>query len=290
MTSTSAEPGTAAIVAGGAVQRFLRGFGYPFRGFRYLGLHPSLWRWVAVPAVINLLLFVGGVVGSWVAAPRLLSLTWARPEAGLGVVAWVVAVWLLRIALFAVVSVVIYVASGVLAAPFNEVISERVEQEQIGDASEPWGLRVFLRDTLVSVAHSLVSLSLYGVIMAVLLVCNLLPGLGGALFMVGSWVVSSFFATREMLDGVTSRRRMRLRAKFALLRQNLALTLGFGLATNLLLWVPLLNFLCMPVSVVGATLMYCDLERAGRAPPRRALPDTRPPSSPAPTGGSVSPR
>ncbi len=272
MAPPSAGPPPAPIVAGSAVQRFVRGFRYPFAGFRYLAKKQDLWLWVAAPALINLVLFVGGLAASWVAAPRLLGVVWTRPELGGGVILWVLVAWLLRIALFAVASVVVYVAAGVLAAPFNEVISERVEQDQLGDAGEAWGLKVFLRDTTVSIVHSLLSLTLYALIMAPLVVINVLPGLGSAVFLVGSWLVSAFFAAREMLDGVTSRRRMRLSAKFGLLREHLALTMGFGLATNLLLWVPLLNFLCMPVSVVGATLMYCELERAGLAPSRKALP------------------
>ncbi len=262
-----------AIVAGGALQRFGRGFRYPFIGIRYLAGRQDLWGWVAIPAAINLVMLVIGIASSWLAAPRLLELAWTRPAEGLALVGWVVLAWILRLAMAAIVGMGVYLVAGVLSAPFNEVISERVEQAELGDAGEPWGLAVFLRDTGISIVHSLLSIALYGLIMAPLLVVNLVPGLGSAFYLVASWSVTALFLSREMLDGVTSRRRMNLPAKFRLVRGNLALCLGFGVATNLLLWIPLLNFVCMPMSVVGATLMYCELEKAGLAPSRKLLPE-----------------
>lgn len=262
-----------AIVAGGFLQRFSRGARYPLIGLRYLSRRQDLWGWVAIPGLVNMVLFVAGVTASWLAAPQLLGLVWTRPEAGLALVLWVVIAWMLRLALAAVVGMGVYLAAGVLSAPFNEVISERVEQAELGDAGEPWGYRVFLRDTLVSVVHSLGSLLAYAGIMVPLLLVNLLPALGSAIYLVASWSVTAFFLAREMLDGVTSRRRLSLWAKLAFVRQHLALMLGFGVAMNVLLWIPLVNFLCMPVGVVGGTLLYIELERVGLAPSRKALPE-----------------
>lgn len=261
----------AAITSGTAVQRFWRGFRYPMRGLRYLRDHPDLWGWVAIPAALNLGLFVLGLVSTWLAAPRLLGLVWTQPEHGLAVALWFISAWILRLGLAAVVGMGVYLVAGVLSAPFNEVISERVEQAELGDAGEPFGLQVFLRDTGISVLHSLASLLAYGAVMLPLLALNLLPAVGSVLSMVLSWAVTGAFLAREMLDGVTSRRRMSLGAKVRLVRTHLALMEGFGVAMNLMLWVPLLNFLCLPIGVVGATLLYCDLEKAGQAPSRKAL-------------------
>lgn len=260
------------IVSGTALQRFSRGFRYPFRGIRYLGQHQELWGWVAIPAVINLSMFTVGIISSWLAAPQILGAVWTRPAEGLILAAWVITAWLIRLALAALVGMGVYLLAGVLAAPFNEVISERVEQLELGDAGEPWGWRVFMRDTAISVVHSLVSLFLFAAIMLPLLLVNLVPALGSAVYAVASWSVTAFFLAREMLDGVTSRRRMSLLAKFQLIRDHKALMGGFGVATNLLLWIPLLNFVCLPVGVVGATLLYCELEKADLAPSRKALP------------------
>ncbi|MCB9778848.1 MAG: EI24 domain-containing protein [Alphaproteobacteria bacterium] len=265
---------TPEVLSGSAFQRFSRGFRYPFRGFRYLVANPDLWGWVAVPAAINLALFVVTLISSWLIAPRMLGVVWTRPEEGLLLFAWWLTAWLIRLALMGIMGLGVYLAAGVLSAPFNEIISERVEQRELGDAAEPFTMQVFLRDTGVSIIHSLGALSIYAAIMAPLLVINLVPGVGSAIYMVVSWAVSGFFLAREMTDGVTSRRRMSFMAKFRIVRQHLALMEGFGVATNMLLWIPLVNFLCMPVSVIGGTLLYIDLERAGVVPARRRLPQS----------------
>ena len=258
---------------GSALDRFSRGMRYPLAGFRFLSGHPELWGWVAIPAVLNLVMFVLGVAASWMAAPALVGRLWSRPEEGLVFFLWFLTVWAVRLAMAAVVGMGVYMAAGLLAAPFNEVISERVEQAVLGDAGEPWGWRVFLRDTFFSLVHSLATMAIYALIMAPLLLVNLVPVIGSAVYLVLSWGLTAFFLSREMLDGVTSRRRMGFVDKLRLVRRHQALMLGFGVATNLMLWVPVVNLLCMPVAVVGATLMYCDLERQGLAPSRKALPE-----------------
>lgn len=265
-----AGPGAAGLPTS-AGARFRYGMGFPLRAFGYLRRHPVLWPWVAVPAAINLGLLLAGMVFSWLAAPATVGWLWTRPEAGLALVLWVLTVWVVRLALAAVVGMGVYLAAGILSSPFNEVISEKVEQIELGDASEPWTAAVFLRDSLVSALHSLASVALYAACMAPLLLLNLLPGIGSLLFTAASWTLTAFFLAREMLDGVTSRRRMSLRQKIALVRAHPALMGGFGLAQNLLLWIPLANFVCMPVGVIGATLMYVELERAGLAPSRKRI-------------------
>lgn len=266
----SPDPGSALpeIVSGSAFQRFGRGFSFAFRGLRYLRDHPDLWGWVAIPAVLNLGFFFFGVVSSWLLAPQLLGMVWTRPEQGAAVALWVLTAWALRLALAAIVGMGVYMLAGLLASPFNEVISEKVEQHELGNAGEPWGWPVFLRDTFWSVVHSLATMALYIGVMAPLVLLNIIPGIGSAIFTVCSWTVTAFFLAREMLDGSTSRRRMSLLQKFALVRQHKALMGGFGFGTNLLLWIPLLNFVCLPVGVISATLLYVELERAGVAPAR----------------------
>lgn len=259
------------ITSGSASQRFRLGMSFPFKAFRYLREHPPLWGWVALPAAINLVLLVSGVVSSWMVAPQIVAWLWTRPAEGLAMVAWVLTVWMARLALAAVIGMGVYLAAGIFSAPFNEVISEKVEQFELGDASEPWTAAIFLRDTLISVLHSLASVGVYFLCMAPLLLLNVIPGLGSVLFTVASWTLTAFFLAREMLDGVTSRRRMSLKAKIQLVNQHRALMGGFGFAQNILLWIPLANFVCLPIGVIGGTLMYIELERAGLAPSRKRI-------------------
>jgi CysZ protein len=261
----------ARLTEGTAVQRFRLGMSFPFRAFRYLREHPPLWGWVALPAAINLALLVVAVASSWMAAPQLVGWLWSRPAEGLALAMWVLTVWVARLALAGVMGMAVYLAAGVFAAPFNEVISERVEELELGAASEPWTVVDFVRDTTVSVFHSLGSLAIYLFCMAPLLLLNLIPGLGSVLFTVASWTLTAFFLAREMLDGATSRRRMSFKAKLELVNRHRPLMGGFGFAQNLLLWIPLANFVCLPIGVIGGTLLYIELERAGLAPSRKRI-------------------
>jgi CysZ protein len=53
-----------------------------------------------------------------------------------------------------------------------------------------------------------------------------------------------------------------LREKLQLLRLHAPLTMGFGLSISLLLWIPGLNVLCVPIAVVGGTVLALALSDA----------------------------
>ena len=50
---------------------------------------------------------------------------------------------------------------------------------------------------------------------------------------------------------------------FRLLRERTALCLGFGASVQVVLLVPVLNAFFLPLAIVGGTLLYLGLGRAG---------------------------
>jgi uncharacterized protein involved in cysteine biosynthesis len=40
--------------------------------------------------------------------------------------------------------------------------------------------------------------------------------------------------------------------------------IGFGAGASLMLFVPIINLAAIPLCVIGATLLFCDLKKGGR--------------------------
>jgi CysZ protein len=68
-------------------------------------------------------------------------------------------------------------------------------------------------------------------------------------------VVSGFFLTVELTTLAFERRGVARRERFAVLRANKSLALGFGVAVFLLFLVPLVAVVAMPAAVAGAALL-----------------------------------
>jgi CysZ protein len=242
--------------------RFGVGFAAPFRGAAFLAARPVLWCWVGLPVA---LMAAGVVFAAWFVWTQLPGLVMAfapPPSGGPFVGLWFGLLLVLMGLAFVVAVVVIGSAATVLATPFYDVLADRVEAEVRGEPPPPVTLDVVLRDAARSIAHTVLALALYAAAIGILGVLGLVPGVDLVVPVLGGAVTATFLA-RELLDVPLARRRAGFGAKLAYLWRHFAAFEGLGLAATLLLWVPLLNFLSMPMAVVGATLLYCRLEADG---------------------------
>jgi len=262
--------------AGGAWSRFSRGLGYPFTGWRFVRAHPELRPYCVIPIVLNFVIVTTITVLLYHYYPDLIGLIWKKPDS-----VWLRILWHIMYVFMIGAGVVVgfllfYLLQGLLAAPFNDLLSERTERILAGHAPLPFSLKRFLRNLAVTVGHESLKFLMLGSILAALwLFCMIvLPGLGALVFSVLGGAVSAFFLGYDYHDYALSRRRFRFGAKWKLLRANTAMTLGFGTSVAAMLLVPILGLFFPPFAAVGGTILCLDYERFGRLPP--------PPAPPAP--------
>ena len=247
----------------------LDGFQLPLEGGRLLLREKRLWAPAAAPIGFSLLAFA---LAAWLLVTHAASLyEWATlwmpaPEAA-NWFAWLwvgpakAALAILGALIFAVLAgVVLLVAflfANVLASPFLDVLASRVEWIETGAVEEDAAsgligsgvealraLREELRRAVffLFVVGSLASLGF------------LIPGahlLSGPLIV----VFAVFFLPLDYASYTLDRRRFSFRQKRIWLMANKPAAVGFGGAAFLICWVPGLNFLAMPLLVVGGTLL-----------------------------------
>ena len=163
--------------------------------------------------------------------------------------------------IFAVVAGVVllisFLVANVLASPFLDVLAGRVELIETGVVEEDadsgligTGAEVFrsLREELRRAVFFLV------VVGSLVLVGFLIPG---AHLLTGPSIVvfAIFFLPLDYASYTLDRRRYSFRQKRIWLMANKPAAVGFGGAAFVICWVPGLNFLAMPLLVVGGTLL-----------------------------------
>ncbi len=255
----------------------VRGFFYPYRGLKFLLGRPRLLTYVIIPFGINTLLygafvwFVGSRFGGWL--ERLLPQGDAWYWAALSV---------LLLTLFAAVLLLVVVytftlVGNLILAPFNDLLSEKVERVYTGATlEEPFSLGALTRDMARSLKAELGRVLFYGAGFLALLSLNLVPGLGTAAYGVAVTLYTLFFLGWEYFDYSMERWRLTFGDKRKVAFRNGATFLGFGAGAALMLIIPLLNFVAIPVCVAGATLLFCDLRRLDRMPELPPTPQTQP--------------
>lgn len=246
------------------------------RGAAYLARHPRLWGWVIAPAIaiaVVFFLLISGLLG-------LLS----GPIAT--VAAFMPGHWadnILELAagiILAIASYSIFIsASALIAGPFNEMLSEAIEEHETGVASPKFSLLRFLADAAVGVVHAVRRVVVYLVVILGLLILGVaLPVVGTLTATVLGFIATARFGSYDAYDSVWSRRRLRYREKVAYLREHRWRTLGLGAVMAGIFVVPVLNLLGLAIGTAGATLRELDAARGSGARSQEPSPRTTPSS------------
>ena len=215
---------------------------------------PGIRRYVVVPLLLNILLF-GGLIWFGYAqfAPLVDSaMNWV-PEF-LDFLRWII--WILITSMTALVVFFTFTPlANIVAAPFNALMSEKIEEMMTGN---PVNSDVSFLSLVVSSIRSQIGKLFYillwsaGLILFSLIpVLNFISPVLWVLF--GSWLLSL-----EYLDYPMGNHDMTFTQEKQALSTRRGLSLGFGGMVMILTSIPVVNFFVMPVAVAGATVMWVD--------------------------------
>lgn len=219
------------------------------------------------------LLLVPRAVGLVVRTPRLLG--WSALAAAVTAVAlagvgglawhlagtwstgWVSAPWA-RTALQLVLFPLLF-SAGALTAP--NLLLAPLADPLSGSASVACGrpgppATPLVAATALALRHTLGRLGVVLLGTALLFLLNLVPAVGGGLWVALSTLWSAFWLAVEHLSTPMALRSHPLGEVVGVLRDRLGLALGLGLGLSALLWVPVVNCLLWPVAVVAGTLLF----------------------------------
>ena len=227
----------------------LSGPGYFFAGLNML-LLPQLRWFVLMPLLINVLVFggisywVSGQFSQWMGV-----LTNWLPEwlAFLEYLIWP----LFFLMVVAMVFFTFTLVGNLIAAPFNALLAEKVQQMEGAELPE-----LTMKDWLVilprSIARELQRMAYYLPRALILLVLSFIPVVGALLwFGFNGWMMSI-----QYCDYAADNRGVSFKQMMSRLKENNPSCWFFGSTINLMMLVPLLNLLIMPAAVVGATLYW----------------------------------
>lgn len=234
----------------------LRGAGCPWRAIRLLVRQPVLWRYVAIPVGLNLLVGVVLYTTLLLAGFHLIGvLVEGWPP-------WMA--WLLRgllvIALFVALGYLLVRFGVVLGAPFYSRLSELLEERLRGTApaSPPITLTGIARDLGRAMAFELKKTAACAGHRAAHAPA---PPHSGRRFGAGSsgrTGAGRYSGLPGFFDPPLERRGLSFRAKLGFIRRHLPASAGFGLVCLGLVSLPLLNLLTVPVCIAAGTIFFCE--------------------------------
>jgi CysZ protein len=217
-------------------------------------------RYVIAPLLINILLFTGAFWYIYVRTDQGVAAMVEWLPDWLDWLSWLV--WPLLTLLLCIVAFYSFtLVANFIGAPFNGKLSEKIEQRLIGYAPPSSG-QVYTSAGIKNAIHSelaklgyLLSRSLPLLILSFI---SLIPGFWFiGIFMPALWFLfGAWMFALEYLDYPMGNHGIAFAEQRLKLRQRPLLALGFGITVCALTFIPLVNFLAMPVAVSGATRLW----------------------------------
>ena len=214
--------------------------------------HPKLRRFVLIPLVINSLL-LGSTL--WWAMTSLFSYLESLLPAWL---AW--AQWLILPVVFIGFSLFIFqifwLVANLLAAPFNNLLSERADHLLCPEKVEiSANQQTVLKRAFSDVQKEFQKLRYFLLRAAPLIILFFIPGLNLIASLLW-FIFSAWMLSLEYLDYPLSNHDHNFQQSRTWVKQHRGICLRFGFSASFLSLIPILNFLLMPAEVVAETAIH----------------------------------
>ena len=239
----------------------------------------GLKRYAVLPLLVNLVLYVLAAMAAfyliwrWDLSVPSWDFLWSTGALLSKVLNWVLATlkWAVGIPLILLVCYFTFTAAGmIVASPFNDMLSARVEQvvcEPTQRPSVPIGVNT--RAAVLSVLDAMWIVMKQLFFMAMALPFLLIPVVG----FVPLFLVTAYFTGVAVVDTSMARNYLRTRHKMPMIRLHRWRVLLLGLAVEVLFLIPFAGLLILPLGVTAGTMMYCGwdwkalLESSRQEPP-----------------------
>lgn len=262
------------IQGAGAVARspvgFARGLTFVLRGARFVYFqHPRLARYWLVPILITGIALIGVLYGAGSYYDDLARAVWSLfPDSWHEATGWVggllVALrWLIGLIaaiLFTLLGLVlVLVLSSIVAAPFNDALSEAVEHIVTGRSAPAFSFARMLVDVGRAIRIEVLKVFIYAVVVGPMFVASFfIPGIGQIISLVGFGLTAIYLGI-DYVDWPAARRSWSVGDRMALARRQLPAIAGFGTGVWALLFIPVVNLFFMPAAVAGGTILFLSL-------------------------------
>ena len=215
---------------------------------------PGVRIYVIVPLMINLLLFGALVWYGYSQFNLLVEWLMSFVPSFLEFIEWLI--WIFFGVLAAITVFFSFTPiANIIAAPFNALMSEKIEIELTGKAaSSNISFARMAIDAIGSQLRKLVYIMFWALglfLVSLIPVVNLVAPVLWIVF--GSWLLSLEYFDYPMgnHDLVFAEQKKRL-------GERRGIALGFGGAVMIMTSIPIINFFAMPVAVAGATLLWVE--------------------------------
>ncbi|WDE03254.1 sulfate transporter CysZ [Thalassomonas viridans] len=229
------------------------GAAYFIKGFELIRLK-GIRRFVFIPLIVNLLFFSAAFYYLFLELEHYMAILEGMvPEwlSWIGYVLWPLAIFTLLV----IFSFIFSTVTNWLAAPFNGLLSEKVEERLTGQPASDGGITDIIKDIPRTLGREWCKLKYYlPRAIGFFLIMWFLPVIGQLIwFLFVAWMMAVQYKDYPFDNHKISFAEMK-----SALQERKGLSYSFGITVAVFSMVPIINLIVMPVAICGATALWVD--------------------------------
>ncbi len=230
-----------------------RGTAYLAKGVS-LVKDPDIRSYVVIPLTINIVLFGGLIWYGFALFTPLVDSLMSYVPGFLEFLEFFLWIFISLLTAFTVFFVFTPIAN-LIAAPFNALMSEKIEQKLTGTLTDTnTNLSELMINAVKSQLRKLVYIALWSIALLLVTIIPLINFIAPFLWIIfGSWLLCL-----EYMDYPMGNHDLTFDQQKKALKSKRGLSLGFGLGTLVITSIPFVNFFAIPIAVAGATALWVD--------------------------------
>lgn len=254
--------------AGRGVLGFTAGFRSLFKGLRFVYVdHRELSKLYIPPMIIALLFVIGAWLFFAASIDTVTGWIWDEPTGGFWRALWSILAALIFLVLGLGIAILVMVCLPVFVAPFNDLLSERIE-DILGTWQAPaFSFSFLIKDLGQTIALELRRAGIKLLWLAPLFLFSFVPVVGSIVY----FIFGSYFLTKytgmDYIDWCAARRGWTWSERMAFARKHRWTLCGLGSAVVLSLLIPLAFPIVWPGAVAAGTLLFTQIQRDDAGPP-----------------------
>ena len=229
------------------------GAGYLFKGFELIRLK-GIRRFVMIPLLINLIFFSVAFYFMFLELEHYITMLMQWLPSWLNwlcLVVWPLAV----ITILIIFSFVFSTAANWLAAPFNGLLSEKIESILLGKTAPSGSMMDVIKDVPRTLGREWIKL-VYYIPRAIgfFILMWILPVIGQIIwFLFVAWMMAV-----QYKDYPFDNHKIPFQIMKQALKRRQGLSYSFGISVAIFSMLPIVNIVIMPVAICGATALWVD--------------------------------
>lgn len=236
------------------IRKFSDSFFAPYIGGKLIFNKPKLFKYIIIPIILNIIIYLGFIVVSYYTFGNLLNYFLFNPSSFWQYILYYILALVIGMSLLFIILISFTFVLNILAAPFNELLCMKI-LDLFDHKFEHQKISI-LKETQRIIIVEIKKIIFLGILAIISFFINFLPVLSPLSFLISSFILAYYY-----IDYALELNKYSFKNRLIFIFKNLFSIITFGISIGIIMFIPFINLLSLPICISGASILFIKLNK-----------------------------